>query len=83
MSTAKRCDAGTSRPETCVTALGKLLAAAIIVVPLLALLFPELNHRSGSGAASGGRRRAPSGAAVADARAGDTPAPQHSGRNNR
>jgi hypothetical protein len=55
MSTAKRCDAAACRPETYATVLGKLLAAAIIVTPLVAMLFPELNHRSGNNATSSRR----------------------------
>jgi hypothetical protein len=55
MPTAKRCHAARFQPEAYATALGKLLAAAIIVTPLVAMSFPELNHRSGNNAAS--RRR--------------------------
>jgi hypothetical protein len=33
--------------------LGKVLAAGIILTPLVVMLFPELNHRSGSKAAGG------------------------------
>ena len=57
MPTAKRCDAATRRPEAYATLLGKLLAAAIIVTPLLAMSFPELNQRSGNSATSRRRRR--------------------------
>jgi len=76
MPTAKRCDAATFRPEAYATLLGKLLAAAIIVTPLVAMSFPELNHRSGNNAAS--RRRGPEscGAAVGATQTGRTPALQ-------
>jgi hypothetical protein len=33
--------------------LGKVLAAGIILTPLVAMLFPELNHRSGNTASRG------------------------------
>ena len=48
MSTAMREDADnvTSRPW--ITVFGKLLAAAVILTPLVAMLFPELNHCSGN-----------------------------------
>jgi hypothetical protein len=35
-----------SKPYT--TVLGKLLVAALILTPLVAMLFPELKHRSGN-----------------------------------
>ena len=92
MPTAKRCDAVTRRPEAYATLLGKLLAAAIIVTPLLAMSFPELNQRSGNSATSrrrgaescGAAVRAADGGAAAGAaaqrwsaaRRGETPAPQ-------
>ena len=48
MQTAKQWGAAENRPERFVAALGKLLAIGIILVPLVMLLFPELNHRSGT-----------------------------------
>jgi hypothetical protein len=45
-----------SRPY--VTVLGKLLVAAILLIPLVAMLFPELNHRSRNNA-SPSRQAAP------------------------
>lgn len=47
MQTAKQWDAATSRSQSYSVALGKLLAVGIILAPLVMLLFPELNHRSG------------------------------------
>jgi hypothetical protein len=38
--------AGTIRPVRSVTALGKLLAIAILLTPLAVMMFPELKHRS-------------------------------------
>ena len=57
MQTAEQWDVAESRPEHYAAALGKLLAIAIILVPLVMLLFPELNHRSGT--TSHGRQDAP------------------------
>ena len=48
MQTAKQWGVADSRPERYAAALGKLLAVGIILVPLVMLLFPELNHRLGS-----------------------------------
>ena len=48
MQTAKPWGAAENRPERYAAALGKLLAVGIILVPLVMLLFPELNHRSGN-----------------------------------
>jgi hypothetical protein len=76
MFDAKRCDAAGRRPESYATVLGKLLAAAIIVTPLVAMLFPELNHRSGNTAIGRRRGSACCGAAVPADCAGGTPAPQ-------
>ena len=56
MQTAKPWGAAENRPEAYAAALGKLLAVGIILVPLVMLLFPELNHRSGN--ASHGRQDA-------------------------
>ena len=57
MQTAKQWGAAENRPEAYAAALGKLLAIGIILVPLVMLLFPELNHRSGN--TSRGRQDAP------------------------
>ena len=46
---------GTVPPKPYVAVLGKLLAAAIILTPLVAMLFPELNHRSGNNASNAGK----------------------------
>jgi len=48
MSTAMRGDVESVTHRPWMTVLGKLLAAAIIVTPLVAMLFPELNHCSGN-----------------------------------
>jgi hypothetical protein len=53
MSTARLGNATLFRPERLAPILGKLLAVAIILTPLMAMLFPELNHRSGSTPRSG------------------------------
>ena len=53
MQTAKPWDAASIRPERIAAALGKLLAVTIILTPLAMMLFPELNHRSGTIASSG------------------------------
>ena len=37
-----------TRPVRCAAALGKLLATAIILIPLAAMILPELKHRSGN-----------------------------------
>jgi hypothetical protein len=50
MLTATRGDTQIIPSKPYVTVLGKLLVAAIILTPLLAMLFPELNHRSGNNA---------------------------------
>jgi hypothetical protein len=55
MLTAIRGDAKIVPPKPYLTVLGKLLAAAIILTPLVAMLFPELNHRSGNNASPSGR----------------------------
>jgi hypothetical protein len=47
-STAKRGEVGNVMHRPWMTNLGKLLAAAIILTPLVAMLFPELNQRSGT-----------------------------------
>jgi hypothetical protein len=44
MSTAEQCGAATRRPEAYATLLGKLLAAAIIATPLVAMSFPQISH---------------------------------------
>ena len=79
MPTAKRCDAATRRPEAYATLLGKLLAAAIIVTPLLAMSFPELNQRSGNSATSRRRGAESCGAAVRAADGGAAAARPRSG----
>lgn len=48
MPTAMRGDGENVPPRDWTTVPGRLLAAAIIVTPLVAMLFPELNHRSGN-----------------------------------
>jgi hypothetical protein len=48
MQTARLWDAARIRPERLAALLGRLFAVAIILVPLAAMLFPELNHRSGN-----------------------------------
>jgi hypothetical protein len=48
MQTARLWDAARIRPERCAALVGKLLAVAITLVPLVAMLFPEPNHRSGN-----------------------------------
>ena len=48
MQTAKQWDAAKHWPDSYAAALGKLLAVGIILAPLVMLLFPELNHRSGN-----------------------------------
>jgi hypothetical protein len=53
MQTANPWNAATIRPEGYAAFLGKLLAVAIILAPLVAMLFPELNHRSGNTPLSG------------------------------
>jgi hypothetical protein len=55
MLTATRGDAETVPSKPYVTVLGKLLAAAFILTPLVAMLFPELNHRSGNHASPSGQ----------------------------
>ena len=57
MQTAKQWGTAKIRPESYAAALGKLLAVGIILVPLVMLAFPELNHRSGN--TSHGRQDAP------------------------
>ena len=61
MSDAQRLPAAVLRPESYATALGKLLAAAIIVTPLAAMLFPQLNPRWGNTAVSSRRAGATAG----------------------
>lgn len=48
MSTAMRGNVKSFQPRTWTTVLGKLLAAAVILTPLVAMLLPELNHCSGN-----------------------------------
>ena len=48
MPTVMRGDTESTSPRLWTTVLGKLLAAAIIVTPLAAMLFPGLNHCSGN-----------------------------------
>ena len=48
MPTAIRGDIGSVPPRSWTTVPGQLLAAAVILTPLVAMLFPELNHRSGN-----------------------------------
>ena len=55
MPTATRGDAEMVPEKAYLTVLGKLLAAAIILTPLVAMLFPELNHRSGNHASPSGQ----------------------------
>jgi hypothetical protein len=50
MLTATQGDAKIVPSRPYATVLGKLLVAAIIAAPLVAMLFPELNHRSGNNA---------------------------------
>jgi hypothetical protein len=52
--------------------LGKALAAGIILTPLVMMLFPELNHRSGN-RASGGTQAA---TAILAVNAGQEPVPR-------
>ncbi len=52
MSTVARTGAAIVRPKRIAPAVGKLLAAAIILTPLVMMLFPELNHCSGNNAAA-------------------------------
>ena len=53
MQTAKQWNAAEIRPDGYAAFLGKLLAVAIILTPLVAMLFPELNHRSRNTSPSG------------------------------
>ena len=55
MPTAQPWDAAETRPGNFAAILGKLLAVAIILTPLVMMLFPELNHRWGSYALTGTR----------------------------
>jgi hypothetical protein len=48
MSTAVRGEVGNVMHRPWMTNLGKLLAAAIILAPLVAMLFPELKQCSGN-----------------------------------
>lgn len=57
MQTAKQWGGAKIRPESYAAALGKLLAIGIILVPLVMLAFPELNHCSGN--TSHGKQDAP------------------------
>ena len=66
MQTAMQGDARERAVETLTTVLGKLLAAAIILTPLVAMLFPELNHCSGNTRPTS--RQAASGGAIAPSR---------------
>ncbi len=52
MLTATRGDARIVPPRPYATVLGKLLVAALILTPLVAMLFPELKHRSGNRASA-------------------------------
>jgi hypothetical protein len=47
MLTATRGDAQIVPSKPYATVLGKLLVVAFILTPLVAMLFPELKHRSG------------------------------------
>ena len=58
MLTATRGDATMVPSKPYATVLGKLLVAAFLLTPLAAMLFPELNHRSGNNA-SPSRQAAP------------------------
>ena len=58
MLTATRRDAQIVPSKPYATVLGKLLVVAFILTPLVAMLFPELKHRSGSDA-SPSRQAAP------------------------
>jgi hypothetical protein len=49
-----------------VTLLGKLLLAALLLTPLVAMLFPELNHRSGKDASPSGRAAAAAQSSIKD-----------------
>jgi len=55
MLTVMRGDAKIVPSRPYVTVLGKLLVVAIILTPLAAMLFPELNHRSGNNASPSGQ----------------------------
>jgi hypothetical protein len=46
MPTAMREDSCSATAEPWTTVLGKLSAVAVILTPLVAMLFPELNQRS-------------------------------------
>ena len=59
MQTAEQWGAAKSRSESYSVALSKLLAVGITLVPLVMLLFPELNHCSGN--TSHGRQDMPTG----------------------
>jgi len=48
MSTVMREDVESVTPRALTAVLGKVLAAAIILTPLVAMLFPELKHCSGN-----------------------------------
>jgi hypothetical protein len=48
MPTAIRGDIENAPPRSLTTILGQLLAAALILTPLVAMLVPELKQRSGS-----------------------------------
>lgn len=48
MSTAQQGDARRVPPRSWITVLGQLSAAVVILTPLVAMIFPELNHRSGN-----------------------------------
>jgi hypothetical protein len=50
MQTTTRGDAQSVPPKPYGDVLAKLLVAAFILIPLAAMLFPELNHRLGSDA---------------------------------
>jgi hypothetical protein len=48
MQTAQQWDDGNNVSQSYLIAVGRLLAVGTILVPLVMLLFPELNHRSGN-----------------------------------
>ena len=50
MQTTTRGDTQTVPSKHYADVLAKLLVAAFILIPLVAMLFPELNHRSGNDA---------------------------------
>jgi hypothetical protein len=55
MATVMRADAEVVPSTPYVTVMGRLLVAALLLIPLAAMLFPELNHRSGNRASASGQ----------------------------